>query len=106
MKRYLTFLGLSSLIKFNCNHSCIKVLEAIAMAESSDKPFTVNQAMALDSIASPATMHRRLDMLLDAGYITHVYKEKNRRTKYIVTTERSKTYFKALEHCLVLSLGD
>jgi len=106
MKRYMNFLGLASLIKFNCDPSCIRLLEAIALAESSERPFTVMQAMELHLIASPATMHRRLDALRDAGYIDHVYKGKNRRTKYLVTTERAKTYFKALEQCLVHSLGD
>ena len=106
MKRYMNFLGLSSLIKFNCDPSCIKLLEAIAMAEWAGQPLMVGKAMSLDSIASPATMHRRLDMLRDAGYIDHVFKEKNRRTKYLVTTQRAKTYFNALEHCLVHSIGD
>lgn len=106
MKRYMKFLELANLIKFNCNPSCIKLLEAIALAEGSDRPFTVMQAMELHLIASPPTMRRRLDALRDAGYIDHVFKGKNRRTKYLVTTERAKTYFKALEQCLVHSLGD
>lgn len=106
MKRYMNFLELSNAIEFNCDPSCIKLLEAIAFAESKDAPLTVMKAMSFDSIASPATMHRRLDLLREAGYVEHEFKGKNRRTKYLVTTERTKTYFKALEQCLVHSLGD
>lgn len=106
MKRYMKFLELADRIEFNCDQSCITLLEKIAVQESIGQPLTVNHAMGLTSIASPATLHRRLDLLRDAGYINHVFKENNRRTKHLVTTHRADTYFKALEQCLVHSLGD
>lgn len=36
--------------------------------------------MALSAIASPATLHRKLNALREAGYIDQEYKARNRRT--------------------------
>jgi DNA-binding MarR family transcriptional regulator len=49
--------------------------------------------MALDSIASPATIHRKLDQLRELGMIDTVFEGKNRRTKYLVPTKAAHDYF-------------
>jgi DNA-binding MarR family transcriptional regulator len=49
--------------------------------------------MALDHIASPATIHRKLDQLREIGMIDTVFEGKNRRTKYLVPTKVAADYF-------------
>jgi len=53
----------------------------------------VTEAMALDHIASPATIHRKLDQLRELGMIDTVFEGKNRRTKYLVPTKAASDYF-------------
>jgi DNA-binding MarR family transcriptional regulator len=70
-----------------------KLLEMIAVRHASEKPLTVTDAMALDTIASPATIHRKLDQLRELGMIDTVFEGKNRRTKYLVPTQAAQDYF-------------
>lgn len=49
--------------------------------------------MALAHIASPATIHRKLDQLRELGMIDTVFEGKNRRTKYLVPTKTAADYF-------------
>ena len=52
--------------------------------------------MALNAIASPATIHRKLDQLRELGMIDTVFEGKNRRTKYLVPTQAADAYFDKL----------
>ena len=70
-----------------------KLLEFIAMRHEQQKPLTVTDAMALATIASPATIHRKLDQLRELGMIDTVFEGKNRRTKYLVPTKAASDYF-------------
>ena len=70
-----------------------KLLEFIAMRHEQQKPLTVTEAMALATIASPATIHRKLDQLRELGMIDTVFEGKNRRTKYLVPTQAAHDYF-------------
>ena len=70
-----------------------KLLEFIAMRHEQQKPLTVTEAMALSTIASPATIHRKLDQLRELGMIDTVFEGKNRRTKYLVPTQAAHDYF-------------
>ena len=99
MNQYMKFIELAKRVEFQCEPSCISLLEEIALAEHYSNPLTVTAAMALP-LASPATLHRRLDSLREAGYIEQSFKGDNRRTKYLVTTARSKTYFKSMGFAL------
>ena len=64
-----------------------KLLEVIFVRYANDKPMTVTDAMALSHIASPATIHRKLDQLREMGMIDTEFEGKNRRTKYLVPTQ-------------------
>ncbi|BDU55128.1 MULTISPECIES: hypothetical protein [unclassified Limnohabitans] len=70
-----------------------KLLEVIAVRHGQEKPLTVTDAMGLNSIASPATIHRKLDQLRELGMIDTVFEGKNRRTKYLVPTQAAQAYF-------------
>jgi DNA-binding MarR family transcriptional regulator len=60
--------------------------------------------MNLGSIASPATLHRKLDALREAGFIEFVFEGKNRRTKYLVPTSNADKYFDKLGDALVIAI--
>jgi Fe2+ or Zn2+ uptake regulation protein len=73
-----------------------KLLEVVSVRHDLGKPLTVTDAMALHHIASPATIHRKLDQLRELGMVDTVFEGKNRRTKYIVPTQAAHDYFNAV----------
>ena len=70
-----------------------KLLEVIAVRHAQQKPLTVTEAMALAYIASPATIHRKLDPLRELGMVDSVFEGSNRRTKYLIPTQVAHDYF-------------
>jgi DNA-binding MarR family transcriptional regulator len=81
-----------------------KLLEVVSLRHAEAKPMTVTEAMQLEHIASPATLHRKLSALLDLGYVQFEFEGKNRRTKYIHPTPKTDAYFDALGKVLQQSL--
>ena len=73
-----------------------KLLEVVSVRHDLGKPLTVTEAMALNHIASPATIHRKLDQLRELGMIDTVFEGKNRRTKFLVPTQAAQSYFNAV----------
>ncbi len=69
------------------------LLNEIAVQHFAGKTLTVSQAMALKKLASPATLHRKIDALREAGLIEQIFVGKNRRTKYLVPTKDTHAYF-------------
>lgn len=95
---YLRFLNLIHALDGGVNAPAMdldakKLLEVIAVRHGQEKPLTVTDAMGLNSIASPATIHRKLDQLRELGMIDTVFEGKNRRTKYLVPTQAAQAYF-------------
>jgi DNA-binding MarR family transcriptional regulator len=82
-----------------------KLLEVVCLRHDQQKPLTVSEAMQLQSIASPATLHRKLSALLEHGYVQFVFEGTNRRTKYIHPTAKTDAYFEALGQVLQQSLA-
>ena len=70
-----------------------KLLETIAVRHLQGKSLTVTEAMAMSHIASPATIHRKLDVLREIGMIETLYEGTNRRTKFLVPTAEANRYF-------------
>ena len=70
-----------------------KLLEVIAVHEANKNPLTVTAAMNLGHIASPATIHRKIDDLRIAGLVDTEFQGDNRRTKYLTPTPRARKYF-------------
>jgi hypothetical protein len=95
---YLRFLNLIHALDGGVNAPAMdldakKLLEVIAVRHAAEKSLTVTDAMALNTIASPATIHRKLDQLRELGMIDTVFEGKNRRTKYLVPTQMAHDYF-------------
>ena len=81
-----------------------RLLEVIAIRFDQHKPLTVTEAMALGHIASPATLHRKLDQLREMGMIDTFFEGSNRRTKYMVPTATALRYFEKAEKALQSTL--
>jgi len=108
---YLRFLNLIHALDGAANAPVMdldakKLLEVIAVRHSADKPLTVTDAMALNSIASPATIHRKLDQLRELGMIDTVFEGKNRRTKYLVPTQMAHDYFNQVGQVMQQALAE
>ena len=81
-----------------------RLLEVIAIRFDQKTPLTVTEAMALNDIASPATLHRKLDQLREMGMIDTMFEGTNRRTKYIHPTAKTNAYFDALGQLMQQSM--
>jgi hypothetical protein len=64
----------------------------IALRHSRDQAMTVSEAMSLQAIASSAALHQRIDDLREVGMICVIYKGVDRRTKYLIPTEKGDHY--------------
>ncbi len=98
---YLRFLNLLEAVEATPGFPDIdleakKILEVIAVRHQKENPLTVTEAMALSHIASPATIHRKLDQLREMELIDSIYQGDNRRTKYMVPTTSALQYFDRL----------
>ena len=100
-RNYLRFLALAQAIDLSAEFADVdeaakQLLIYIALRHFQGKSITVTEAMGLKAIASPATIHRKLDVLLKVGLITKVFENNNRRTKYLQPTNIAEEYFAKL----------
>jgi DNA-binding transcriptional ArsR family regulator len=99
---YLRFLALVHALDGNSNEIALidetakQLLKVISASHAIDKKLTITDAMALSSIASPATIHRKLDDLREAGLIEQTFEGNNRRTKYLEPTSLADSYFSSV----------
>ena len=103
---YLRFLNLTQAVAgagsdADVDLLALRLLETIALAHAKGKPLTVTNAMELSAIASPATLHRKMDALREAGLIAQVFEGTNHRTKYLVPTTSADKYFDQLGKAMV-----
>ena len=82
-----------------------KLLEIIAVTDSMGIPMTVGDVMKISALASPATLHRKIDMLREAELIDTIFIGKNRRTKYLVPTDLANDYFSKMGKAVLKSLN-
>lgn len=82
---------------FGINTEEKALLEAVAYFQCVELPLTVTELMNLSHLGSPATLHRRLDTLLIYGLVNLEYEDGNRRTKYVMLTEKSEQYFSLMD---------
>ena len=100
MSVYLKFLTHSEQYKLKIDLTAQRLLEIIATC-AAHEALTVTECMELHEIASPATLHRKLDDLRKAGLIYHQYEGENRRTKYLFPTQKALNHFSALSQALL-----
>jgi DNA-binding transcriptional ArsR family regulator len=83
------------------------LLDEIALQETIGKPLSISSLMSYDTIASQATIHRKLTKLIGDGLVKAEYQDGNHRTKYLKTTKTTDKYYsilsKAIEKAAYLS---
>lgn len=89
-RTYFKFLAHAGPIDLGIDRVSVALLDEISLCDV--EPLTVTEAMSLAAIASPATLHRKIDELVAAGLVEHKQEGDNRRTKFLVPT------MKALDH--------
>ena len=107
---YIRFLSLAQTLNTFSGDNALdlmafRLLDQIVIRESQNDLLTVTDAMALSSIASPATMHRKIDELINSGYIHLTFKGENRRTKYLTPTKKAHDYYKKLGTFLIKAIN-
>ncbi len=83
----------------------LKLLEMLAVASEAGKPMNVGEAMSAEWVASPATLHRKIRTLIDTGYVSSEFVGKNRRTRYLVPTEKADAFFSEMGTSMKLCMG-
>ena len=110
-KLYLRFLRIARAVEIqntpikNIDSTALLLLNEIAVQHLDGKNITVTEAMLLSNIASPATVHRKLDELRKAGLIEQVFEGKNRRTKYLVPTKEADSYFAKMSKAITSAVN-
>ena len=79
------------------------LLMAIIVAQQSDAPLNVSQAMHMRRIGSPAKNHRKINDLLDAGMIEMAHFGGNRRTKFLIPTQAAFKLFDEINAAFLLA---
>jgi hypothetical protein len=82
-----------------------KLLEVITVHFGQDQALTVTECMDLSYIASPATIHRKLDELRLLGWIEFHYEGDNRRTKYLAPSSKANKYFEKVSKLMTKALA-
>jgi DNA-binding MarR family transcriptional regulator len=100
MSAYLKFLSHTEQHQLSVDLTALRLLEIIATC-AAHEALTVTECMDLQEIASPATLHRKLDDLRKAGLIYHQYEGENRRTKYLFPTQKALNHFNTLSQALL-----
>jgi DNA-binding MarR family transcriptional regulator len=78
--------------------------ELIVINDVCDKrgmPLTVGDIVGFTHLSTPATLHRRLDCLVNKGMIFHTSRDGDRRTKYLVPGYHAMAYFERMADALV-----
>jgi DNA-binding MarR family transcriptional regulator len=98
---YLRFLQLLSTVEkshdiqdFEPNERAL--FDSLCLCWSQGKPLTVREAIGQTPMGSPATLHKRLQRLIDKSMIETHTKEGDRRTKYLHPSEKGLAYIEWL----------
>jgi hypothetical protein len=65
------------------------LLEAVALRWFEDEPMTVREAIALEHLGSPATLHKRITRLRQKYMLVAFNQEGDRRAKYLIPSEKT-----------------
>lgn len=87
----------------SANHRAL--LEAVVLAWHEGAPLSVRQAISLENLGSPATLHKRLATLRSAGLLEEISVEGDRRTKLLGPTAKALGYFSQLGNAMTQPLA-
>jgi hypothetical protein len=74
------------------------ILDAVALCWYEGQPMTVREAIALDHLGSPATLHKRITRLRQKEMLLAFNQEGDRRAKYLIPSEKTLSFFDHLGH--------
>lgn len=80
-----------------------KLLAVIGNASHSGKPLAVRKLLIREELGSPATIHKRIHQLKDAGFVSFEGLEGDSRVRLVVPTEQALRHF--AEHAKVIQLA-
>ena len=100
MNTYMKFINEAVGIPKHHDPVLRELLDLVCLHHATGNPMTVSRAMNLSVLASPATLHRKLDMLVADGFLTHEFEGKNRRTKYLVPTMSACAYMELMSKAI------
>ena len=72
------------------------LLEAVALRWFEDQPMTVREAIALDYLGSPATLHKRISRLRQKDMLIAFNQDGDRRAKYLIPSDKTLQMFAEL----------
>jgi hypothetical protein len=102
---YLRFLQLARAVQempdgsgMDANETAL--LEAVVLRWHEGQAMTVREAISLEHLGSPATLHKRITRLREKEMLTTFNQEGDRRAKFLVPTERTLAHFSQLGRSL------
>ncbi|NBT80959.1 MAG: hypothetical protein EBT56_04760 [Betaproteobacteria bacterium] len=72
------------------------LLAVIGNAWQAGKPYPVRKLLIREELGSPATIHKRIHQLKDAGFVSFETLEHDSRVRLIVPTEQAQRHFAEL----------
>jgi DNA-binding MarR family transcriptional regulator len=98
---YLRFLQLVSAFEnlpgledFDANERAL--FETLALRWSQGQPLTVREAIGQTALGSPATLHKRLQRLINKGLVVSQHHGTDRRTKFLIPADKGLGYIEWL----------
>lgn len=97
MKNYCEFLRLrneigKTYLSSKLDIACLQLLDLIVIAMYEKKELSVSNALALSEVGSPATIHKKLQLLRDFDLINASFTT-DKRTKVLKLTDKAQTYY-------------
>lgn len=107
---YMRFLRLAAAIEgvptmdsFGANERAL--FQAIVLAWSHQQPLSVRQAIGLDALGSPATLHKRLNRLRQLELVCDSSEPTDRRTKRLIPTTKGVAYAEQLGRAIAMGVA-
>jgi len=72
------------------------LLDAVALCWFEGHPMTVREAIAMDHLGSPATLHKRITRLRQKDMLVAQNQEGDRRAKYLIPSDKTLKLFSTL----------
>jgi len=69
------------------------LLQEVVLRYFDDRAFTIRQALALNALGSPATLHKRIKHLRHVGLLSVKQEDTDHRTKYLIATPLAIQHF-------------
>jgi hypothetical protein len=105
-EEYLRFVNLLKALEGSnspqIDDTCKKLLEVIALESFlHHKYFTVNDLLGMRTLGSPASIHKRLHILADIGYVQLVTQTNDARVKRVIPTKQAAKRFSQISKIMI-----